>query len=95
VTAFASGAPIDGKRRILTRTYHEYILRLICRVSFEMREIINTCYYLNSETVYSNFKDLILIPPCLARATGTAASPVELENPCGSRRCQQVLRRPD
>src|SRR6516225_5119592 len=67
VTAFASGPPIAGKRRISTRTYREYILRLICRVSFEMPEIINTCFHLNSETEYSNFKDLILVSPRVAR----------------------------
>ena len=63
MTAFASGPPIAGKRRILTRTYHESILRLICRVSFEMPEIINTCFHLNSETEYRNFKELMLISP--------------------------------
>ena len=67
MTAFANGAQSPANAESLTRTYHEYILRLICRVSFEMPEIINTCFHLNSETEYSNFKDLILISPRVAR----------------------------
>jgi len=63
--------------------------RLICCVSLEMPKIINTCYHLNSETESSNCKGLILIPPCLARATGWATSPVECENLCGIPGCDR------
>jgi hypothetical protein len=67
VTAFASGAPIAGKRRILTRTFHEPILRLICRESFEMPEIINTCFHLNPEDRIVLFQELGSDLSCLAR----------------------------